>query len=147
MKKECKHHGLVDFVLEGRGYYRCKRCRNDRVIKQRQKNKATLVFEAGGKCILCGYDHYIGALQFHHRDPKEKKRGLSQRGLTLGIDKLREEAQKCDLLCSNCHAEVEGGLHSNVEQLAVQHPVKVNVVGSSPTVGAKVNRKVQGSSP
>jgi hypothetical protein len=35
---------------------------------------------------------------------------LANRGLTLSIDVLRAEAAKCVLLCSNCHAEVEGGL-------------------------------------
>lgn len=23
----------------------------------------------GGKCQICGYDRYVGALEFHHLDP------------------------------------------------------------------------------
>ena len=38
-EKECKKHGLCKFVLEGRGYYRCTKCRSDRVTKRRRKVK------------------------------------------------------------------------------------------------------------
>jgi hypothetical protein len=38
------------------------------------------------------------------------------KGVTLALAKLREEAQKCVLLCSNCHAEVEDGLASIPER-------------------------------
>jgi hypothetical protein len=51
-----------------------------------------------------------GALHFHHVDPSEKRFGLGGRGLTRSIDALREEAKKCVLLCSNCHAQVEAGV-------------------------------------
>ena len=68
-----------------------------------------LVAEAGGACAICGYDRYIGALHFHHLDPATKEFGISRRGFTRSIQKMREEAAKCVLLCSNCHAEVEAG--------------------------------------
>jgi predicted HNH restriction endonuclease len=32
------------------------------------------------------------------------------RGFTRSFEKMREEAQKCVLLCANCHAAVEAGL-------------------------------------
>ncbi len=51
---ECRHHGLTDFFLEGRGYYRCKRCRSEAVARRRRKVKQILVAEAGGRCALCG---------------------------------------------------------------------------------------------
>jgi hypothetical protein len=59
---------------------------------------------------VCGYDRYIGALEFHHVDPDDKRLSLGGGGVTLAIEVLRDEAQKCVLLCSNCHAEVEGGV-------------------------------------
>ena len=34
---------------------------------------------------------------------------VSAGGIVYRIDTLREEARKCVLLCSNCHAEVEAG--------------------------------------
>lgn len=69
----------------------------------------TLVEEFGGKCALCGYDRYLGAIQFHHVDPEQKSFGLACGGITRAIKKVREEAVKCVPLCANCHAEVEGG--------------------------------------
>jgi hypothetical protein len=41
--------------------------------------KEILVAEAGGSCLICGYDRYAGALQFHHLDPATKSFGLGLR--------------------------------------------------------------------
>jgi transposase-like protein len=111
-KMTCKHHGETEFILEGRGYYRCKRCRAEGVARHRQKVKAILVKEAGGSCVICGYDRHPRALQFHHLDPSEKRLGLSSQGVTYSLHLLRTEARKCVLLCANCHAEVEHGVTS-----------------------------------
>ncbi len=108
--RSCARHGETEFVLEGRGHYRCKRCRADRVADRRRNMKAVLVAEAGGRCAVCGYDRYVGALQFHHLDPTEKRLEVSTNGSTLSLAALRAEARKCVLLCSNCHAEVENGV-------------------------------------
>jgi hypothetical protein len=106
---DCRHHGSSVFVIEPSGKVRCRRCRMQRVSERRRRNKWTLAEEAGGKCVRCGYDTFIGALQFHHLDRKEKSFGLAQNGSTMGLDALREEARKCILLCANCHSEVEHG--------------------------------------
>lgn len=106
----CKHHGETEFVLEGRGHYRCKRCRVEGVVRHRRKIKAVLVEEAGGCCSICGYDRYMGALEFHHIDPAEKLLDVSRYGVTVSLKEARAEAAKCVLLCSNCHAEVERGV-------------------------------------
>jgi DNA-binding transcriptional ArsR family regulator len=106
----CARHGETLFWLEARGIYRCLRCRSEAVARRRRKLKAILVADAGGRCNLCGYDRYIGALQFHHRDGQTKEFGLADRGLTRSLDAVREEARKCILLCANCHSEVEAGI-------------------------------------
>jgi transposase len=106
----CRHHGETEFVLEGRGHYRCKRCRVEGVVRHRRKIKAMLVDEAGGGCSICGYDRCMGALEFHHIDPAEKLLDVSRYGVTVSLEAARAEAAKCVLLCSNCHAEVERGV-------------------------------------
>jgi transposase len=106
---ECERHGSTEFILEGRGYYRCKRCRSEAVSEHRRKVKGTLVAEAGGGCVLCGYNRSGRALAFHHLDPSQKQLPVSWNGVTVAIDTVRAEARKCVLLCSNCHAEVEDG--------------------------------------
>jgi hypothetical protein len=106
----CRRHGVTAFVLEGRGSYRCKRCRQERVAGWRRQVKATLVAEAGGHCLLCGYGVCPAALQFHHLDPGTKSFALSHDGVTRSLARARQEATKCVLLCANCHAEVEAGV-------------------------------------
>jgi len=105
----CPRHGETEFILEGRGYYRCKRCRAEGVVRDRQKLKSILVEEAGGRCVICGYDRQVRALHFHHLEPEKKRLALSGHGVTYALDVLRAEAGKCVLLCANCHAEVETG--------------------------------------
>jgi transposase len=110
LRRQCKHHGISDFILEGRGSYRCLRCRAERVAARRRAVKEALIGEAGGRCAICGYDRYSGALHFHHLNPGEKAFALSHSGISRSIARAREEARKCVLLCSRCHAEVEAGI-------------------------------------
>lgn len=105
----CKRHGMTRFKLEGRGYYRCMLCRQSRVSEWRRRTKQLLVEEAGGRCGLCGYDRCVAALHFHHVDPTLKEFALSRNGVTRSRAEARREAEKCLLLCANCHAEVEAG--------------------------------------
>jgi transposase-like protein len=105
---DCPRHGAAEHVQDARGSYRCRRCRADSVVRRRRRVKQLLVVEAGGRCRLCGYDRCTAALQFHHLDPAAKEFGLAQRG-ARSLVKLRAESEKCVLLCSNCHAEVEAG--------------------------------------
>jgi transposase-like protein len=109
IEQECPRHGLWIHVWTG-DRFRCTRCRTEAVARRRRKVKSILVEEAGGQCAICGYDRCDAALQFHHRDPAQKEFSLGVRGVTRGIDKLREEAKKCVLLCATCHAEVEVGV-------------------------------------
>jgi transposase-like protein len=111
IERECPVHGLTTFIkYSAKDHHRCEQCRKDRVVDRRRKIKAMLVDEAGGRCALCGYDRYVGALQFHHLDPETKAFGLGVRGVARSLERCREEARKCALLCANCHAEVEGGI-------------------------------------
>jgi hypothetical protein len=112
LEMHCDRHGRTSFRLEGRGYYRCKRCRQERVSDWRRRVKRRLVQEAGGKCVLCGYDRCDAALQFHHLDREEKSFALSRQGATRSLAEARAEARKCVLLCATCHAEVEAGFRS-----------------------------------
>jgi len=106
---QCRQHGTTRFILEGRGAYRCAMCRSAAVSEWRRRTKRRLVEAGGGACALCGYDEHVAALHFHHLDPAEKRFALSNKGGTLAFEKIRAEAEKCILLCANCHAEVEWG--------------------------------------
>jgi len=75
--------------------------------------KAELIAARGGRCEDCGYAGAIWALEFHHRDPATKEFSLG--GFLGSIERARLEAEKCVLLCANCHrvrharAKVDGG--------------------------------------
>jgi transposase len=122
----CRHHGKTQFVIDTTGAYRCRRCRVESVTRRRRKVKEVLVAEAGGCCIACGYSRYLGALHFHHVDPAGKRLSVAYAGVSLAIETLRAEAQKCVLLCSNCHAEVEGGATRLAGRLALERPPGAN---------------------
>jgi len=79
------------------------------VARRRKKIKLMIIDYKGGKCQICGYNNCFDALDLHHIDFKEKKFGLSQDGLTRSWEKTKKEADKCILVCSNCHREIHAG--------------------------------------
>ena len=110
-ERTCRTHGVATFVKHGpNDHFRCDLCRKERVVARRRTVKAILVAEAGGRCVLCGYKRHPRALHFHHVEPSDKAFGLAFAGVTRSLERCREEARKCVLLCSNCHAEVEDGV-------------------------------------
>ena len=60
----------------------------------------------GGSCKRCGYNRCIEALEFHHNNSFGKDFSISAKGYTRGWAKVKEELDKCILLCANCHREV-----------------------------------------
>lgn len=75
-----------------------------RVINHRRNLKIRLIEYKGGKCIKCNYNKCNAALEFHHLDPNEKDFDISN--FSYSFDRLKKEADKCILVCSNCHREI-----------------------------------------
>jgi len=77
--------------------------------KNRKKQRDDIKISFGGKCVMCGYDKCLSALDFHHPDPSKKDdnvgRLLSEKGKLVAY----KEAKKCKLVCRNCHAELHYG--------------------------------------
>jgi hypothetical protein len=139
--RKCNKHGLVEHYLQNgkRVRWCCNTCNSEAIYKRKYLLKAELVERAGGCCQRCGYNQSINALQFHHRDPATKSFGLG-RMTSKSKSLILLEADKCDLLCANCHAEVEElQTHSSaVERLFY----KQDVEGSNPS-GSTVVRAIQ----
>jgi len=81
---------------------------------RRTELKQKCVDYLGGKCERCGYNQCIVALEFDHINPALKKFSISQivrEGtgvISDGTDDwevIKEELDKCRLLCANCHRE------------------------------------------
>jgi len=94
----------------------CKHCEYKTNRNRHSKRKQRLVDLKGGCCQICGYNKYLGALEFHHINPEEKDRGFSDL-VRLSPELVEKELEKCVLLCSNCHKETHGHLHDNLEIL------------------------------
>lgn len=77
--------------------------------KSRQvNNKQKAVEYMGGSCSICNYNRCLDALHFHHKNPKEKETKVSAL-LKLSEnswERIKEELDKCILVCANCHAEI-----------------------------------------
>jgi hypothetical protein len=79
------------------------------VTKRRRHIREKLVSYKGGKCIFCGYNKCADALDLHHVDASQKEFGISSGGLTRAWSKVIAEADKCILVCANCHREIHAG--------------------------------------
>ena len=74
--------------------------------KRGLERKKKLIEAKGGECEVCGYNKNYAALEFHHVDPSAKEFNLDMRKLSNSTwERILKEAKKCQLICSNCHAE------------------------------------------
>jgi protein-arginine kinase activator protein McsA len=120
---ECKHTPQSLYVSDTISYvmieFECSYC--GKTFKKQIRSKRMFCLECneiigvyikslhGSKCERCGYDK-VNILEFHHIDGKNKEFALGQHyksGKT--IPELVAEANKCILVCKNCHAEIHFG--------------------------------------
>ena len=104
--------------LRGRQRMFCSRpCKNSTTNNRHQnyeaqqrrgrRRRALLMRRKGGRCERCSYDRNGAALAFHHLDPAAKSFPLDIRKCSNSSwEALAAEAEKCVLLCLNCHAEI-----------------------------------------
>lgn len=115
-KKQCKCSvcGETDpsrfYQRKGRHakFPRCKTCHNRSQIERFRSYKKMAVEYKGGKCVRCGYDKCLASLDFHHVDPSQKDPNW-RRMRNWVFERIKEELDKCDLVCRNCHGEIHNG--------------------------------------
>jgi predicted HNH restriction endonuclease len=88
----------------------CKPCTNAESLMRQRKFKTKCIEYKGGKCEICGYNKFQGALEFHHRDPTQKDFQLSKARSWTFNERVKNELDKCQILCSNCHKELHNEL-------------------------------------
>lgn len=112
----CNRHGISIHRLSGEKW-KCKKCEYVYSRKYLEGIKLKAIKYGGGECQKCGYDKCWRALHFHHIDPNKKEFAIfeSRPGFkkVRQWDKLKDEIDKCMLLCSNCHTE----LHDKDERI------------------------------
>lgn len=88
-----------------------------KVPLRRIAKKRLLELKGVNKCNICGYDKFIGSLDFHHRNGEKKKFIISDVNKVSKIEELGiillDELDKCDVICKNCHALI----HINVNRV------------------------------
>jgi hypothetical protein len=87
----------------------CRKCVSDQTLERSHRLKERSVAYKGGKCVVCGYDKCLAALDFHHLDDTKKDFSIAACKLS-NFEKVRVELNKCILVCSNCHREIHSGL-------------------------------------
>lgn len=92
----------------------CYTCIPDGIQLTRGLFLGKIKINLGGKCIKCGYDRCLKALEFHHLDPSKKDFTISNDHFKL--KEAIEEVKKCVLLCSNCHKELHDEVW-NIDEL------------------------------
>ena len=99
--KNVRHREIYD-----RNYY----LRFKEKIYRRKRNriinyKREVVNLLGGKCQNCGYSKCLAAFDFHHKE-LNKEEDISIMLNNNSKEKILKEAEKCILLCANCHREL-----------------------------------------
>lgn len=100
-------------LTEGKLHYsKFKDYEKARSISNNQRFKIACMEYHGTKCCSrCGYDKCPRALHFHHKDRNEKEFNISQVTKSVPLrDNVKAELDKCELLCANCHYEIEDGM-------------------------------------
>lgn len=111
--KKCKYCNINKSISEFYSYKTkgqeritsdCRACNTTRRVANNMRVKIAAIEYLGGECFSCGYSKNPKALEFHHREPSAKDFGIAKYQKS-NIDDLKDELDKCDLLCANCHRE------------------------------------------
>jgi hypothetical protein len=87
----------------------------------RDSRKMDLIDYLGGRCQICGRVHNdLPKYEFHHVNRSTKAFSIGSNILT-SLDILYKEADKCCLLCGNCHCSVTYGRYDHVTLIPGPH--------------------------
>lgn len=107
----------------------CKNCCREVPRLRRRDLKILCIEYLDGKCVHCDYEGHPAPFDFHHTNPDNKTFGVStyiceHRGKLEGIpQELKDELDKCELVCSNCH---------RIIHVKYEWPVPLAQIGRAP---------------
>lgn len=95
---------------------RRKRVKNYAYVKETIERRKQLVesFKVGKPCKRCEIVYPPVAMDFHHRDPKQKSFTIGRGVYRVSKARVLAEIVKCDIYCSNCHRIIEKELRRGV---------------------------------
>jgi hypothetical protein len=106
--KLCK--GCGEQLSRDKNHTHCKRCArgNSYAATKRYKDRCKTIFH-GIKvqcgCLVCGWNCYGSALDFHHLDDKKEQINAGN----WMLPRVLVEDDKCILVCKNCHYGIHHG--------------------------------------
>ena len=93
-------------IVKGKSYRRlkCKKCKQIYNNQRRATLRAWLIdYKKMLVCKRCGFADFR-ALEFHHKGLDEKTSNIADVVRSVfSIESVRQEIDKCIVLCSNCH--------------------------------------------
>jgi transcription elongation factor Elf1 len=96
--KDCQNKYTKQHYKEKTSYYVERQKRRRKKIKQE-----FIEFKKTLKCSRCSEDDFV-CLDFHHIDPSQKEISIATAiHNSLSMEKIKQEVDKCIVLCSNCH--------------------------------------------
>lgn len=122
--KDLSEFGLMTSAKDGK-QSRCKKCMSDTMrllykadpkkkyeqnksLKDRISKEINEIKTAKG-CAACPEKEAV-CLDFHHINPNEKDRNVSEWAASKSRNKVLEEIEKCIVACANCHRKHHAGL-------------------------------------
>ena len=87
----------------------CKTCAGKLANERRKNIKIQALEYKGWICTKCGLidKTYPQIYDFHHLDPSQKEFSICKN--VLSFDKIKNELDKCVVLCANCHRKEHSG--------------------------------------
>ena len=125
----CNKHGITIFKKRGVKLERwmCCKCDGESSKRYLRSIKQKSVDYKGGCCELCGYNKCLRSLVFHHRDPLQKDFAIGENRpgykKSRNWELIKNELDKCQLLCHNCHNEV----HENIEESKKEDAIDLKI--------------------
>jgi len=108
----CKQSKPIDDFYKNRKI--CKICYLSK-SKARKESIKNFVneYKKNNGCKLCGYSHkthpdtfVVQALEFHHTKKINDLRVSELASKGFGLDVIKKEIDRCEVLCSRCHVEI-----------------------------------------
>lgn len=98
-----------EYLYDRKKGHRKSFCNSCKKICYDIQRKVKAVQYKGGHCVFCGYNNCMRSLAFHHINPSQKSFQIGA-AYNFSWDRMKNELDKCILVCNNCHGEIHDGL-------------------------------------
>lgn len=113
---------------------------NEKSLRRIRYKETMLDYLKTNSCSKCGYDTCLGCLDFHHVNTEDKQFKLSTMRSFIGglTDDVKNELDKCIVLCSNCHHD----LHFDSDRFEENKDLIIRKSKNIKEISKKIDRSV-----